>query len=662
MNRYLIIILSFIILSSKLSAITLHISGEVKNLQGLPLDHQLVQLNEIIGNTTGISIYNDTDFLGRYHFELVCPDTTFLKFKVSTIDCESNTLDTIIIRQGNTFFDNINFSICSEPSLDCHASFKIHNQEVTSEQFTIYFENTSIGNYDSVSWSFGDGNYSNLISPTHTYQNGIYTACLTIFDGSNFCMDTECELITSDTIESCPNWFKEQIEGQMVLFHAEIQGPPPFIHQWNFGDGSTGEGKHTEHLYNLPGTYLVTLQSQNGEGCISTFQKEIIIESTDTCFADFIPIPDPSNHLLLHFNNTSIGDIETYSWTFGDGSSSPLRNPDHLYTSSGIYNVSLRVYSIDSNCTHETSQLINVGSSQIYTVAGQILVNQFPIDNAISTLYNQNGSLTSLSPDTIPFGQQGSFAFWPVSNGTYFLKGEPSSESQFFEEYLPTYSGNTILWNESTSFLVDTNLFQQSIDLVKKPENMGGTGKITGSIKGINSQDKTFALANIPVYLFTKENILVASAFTDADGNYELNNLLFNDYYLFPDITGLISQRANITLSEEIQTAQALDFTITLDGVVYAVSELPDYITSLSNIFPNPVEKTLKIRITLLRYNHFTLRIGDLTGRCIEERRIDLTAGEQFIEFDASKLEPGCYSLLLSDQQGTHLVKRFIKL
>ncbi|MFM8432901.1 MAG: PKD domain-containing protein, partial [Bacteroidota bacterium] len=47
--------------------------------------------------------------------------------------------------------------------------------------------------------------------------------------------------------------------------------------------------------------------------------------------------------LTVSFTSTSTGNINTYSWNFGDGGSSILQNPAHTYTSPGNYTVVLTV-------------------------------------------------------------------------------------------------------------------------------------------------------------------------------------------------------------------------------------------------------------------------------------------------------------------------------
>lgn len=62
---------------------------------------------------------------------------------------------------------------------------------------TVNFTNGSTGGTGSFTytWDFGDGNFDNTASPSHTYTiDGTYTVCLTVTD-ANGCVDTTCQQV-----------------------------------------------------------------------------------------------------------------------------------------------------------------------------------------------------------------------------------------------------------------------------------------------------------------------------------------------------------------------------------------------------------------------------------------------------------------------------------
>jgi PKD repeat protein len=66
--------------------------------------------------------------------------------------------------------------------------------------------------------------------------------------------------------------------------------------------------------------------------------------NTDAPTADFSASPVSGNvPLTVHFTPDTEGAIDSYSWNFGDGGNSTDQYPEHIYTASGSFNVSLTV-------------------------------------------------------------------------------------------------------------------------------------------------------------------------------------------------------------------------------------------------------------------------------------------------------------------------------
>ncbi|MGD9193392.1 MAG: PKD domain-containing protein, partial [Desulfobacterales bacterium] len=69
--------------------------------------------------------------------------------------------------------------------------------------------------------------------------------------------------------------------------------------------------------------------------------------------------PEP---LTVDFVDQSSGEVETWLWDFGDGTTSTEQNPSHLYPNSGIYTVSLTVTGAGQESTETKIDFINVNS------------------------------------------------------------------------------------------------------------------------------------------------------------------------------------------------------------------------------------------------------------------------------------------------------------
>ena len=117
---------------------------------------------------------------------------------------------------------------------------------------------------------------------------------------------------------------------------------------WTFGDGASGLGSAPAHVYASSGSYQV---------CVIAAWLIPGGGPTDSCFADhceWVTVSggggSPCDDLSAEFSWVATGlgvqfEISApllgaqYSWTFGDGADGSGVDPDHLYASSGSYQV-----------------------------------------------------------------------------------------------------------------------------------------------------------------------------------------------------------------------------------------------------------------------------------------------------------------------------------
>lgn len=114
---------------------------------------------------------------------------------------------------------------------------------------------------------------------------------------------------------------------------------------WDFGDGSTSDVcAEPNHIYVTAGVYTVTL-TISGPGGTDTLAQSDYVTIYEPAQADFIASPTEGIvPLSVNFTNLSIGDYEACLWEFGDGmTSQACLDPDHTYTETGVYTVTLSV-------------------------------------------------------------------------------------------------------------------------------------------------------------------------------------------------------------------------------------------------------------------------------------------------------------------------------
>lgn len=208
---------------------------------------------------------------------------------------------------------------------------------------TVVFTNTSLGDYTTSLWDFGDGGTSTANHPTHNYTApGVYTVILTVSGPGGTDTHTRINYITVyDPVEAdftaAP---RTGIESATVAFVNTSTGDYD-TSLWDFGDGMTSTQESPTHPYTQPGAYDVSL-TVSGLGGTDTKSRSAYINVYSQVVAGFMAFPvEGFAELEVVFVNTSTGDYTTSSWDFGDGGTSTEEHPIHTYTLPDVYTVTL---------------------------------------------------------------------------------------------------------------------------------------------------------------------------------------------------------------------------------------------------------------------------------------------------------------------------------
>ena len=130
----------------------------------------------------------------------------------------------------------------------------------------------------------------------------------------------------------------------------QLSDNKPYHYSWNTFYEDTG-------IHNL---YIEYYDPENVEGGAVDYCKVSIVKGNFP-YADF----DADNisgiaPLLVSFTDKSDNSPTFWHWEFGDGSTSTLQNPTHIYTETGSYIVSLTAGNLNGKSTREEFNYINV--------------------------------------------------------------------------------------------------------------------------------------------------------------------------------------------------------------------------------------------------------------------------------------------------------------
>lgn len=276
-------------------------------------------------------------------------------------------------------------------------------------------------------WDFGDGNIQSFTAPPflHTYNTaGIFSVQLIVTDASG-CMDSIIinNLVTAtDPIPAFTTADTLTCPGATVTF-TNSSSPTPLTYLWNFGDGGTSTAISPAYVYTATGNYTVTLQVQDGVGCIDSLVRTLYV-TVNRPVADFTVNDSISSCLPFEvlFTNTSTY-YTSQTWDFGPSQgNSTLPNPIHYYSVAGIYPVKLIVTS-PGGCLDSIIKTIRV-----YDTVGS-RVNYLPLSGC---------KPLAVSLNTFTSGPMASY-YWDFGDGYILSTPTPTASHVYssFGSFLP---------------------------------------------------------------------------------------------------------------------------------------------------------------------------------------------------------------------------------
>jgi PKD repeat protein len=191
---------------------------------------------------------------------------------------------------------------------------------------------------------------------------------------------------------------------------------------WSFGDGGTSSLENPFHTYSTIGVYNVCLIASNFLcGADTLCQNITVTGALSSCLslfniADDTISPNPNSRYVY---NLSYGATLTYLWDFGDGTTSTLATPSHVYTSAGPYLLCLTVNN-GSGCTQTYCDSV-ISADSINRSSGviKLVVLDVPSSGITTGIAQENAESTvAVSPN--PFSDNTTFSIQSnILNETY---------------------------------------------------------------------------------------------------------------------------------------------------------------------------------------------------------------------------------------------------
>lgn len=233
--------------------------------------------------------------------------------------------------------------------LDATSSYDLDNNPLTFE------------------WTLPDGTKRNESSFTwQASEAGVHIIGLTINDGLGLqnsittesirvLINRPVKAVVASQIASCT--------GQTVLFNSSQSFDPDgdaFSVNWDFGNGVTSEQANPSYVYERPGVYEAKLTLNDGfteEQSVATIP--VIIEGSPVAKLNISDTTICVNNNLRFDGSSSTdpsGSLPSFSWDTGDGKTKTGAVIDHIFTTPGVYTVSLTVEGSGSGRCSNISQ------------------------------------------------------------------------------------------------------------------------------------------------------------------------------------------------------------------------------------------------------------------------------------------------------------------
>ena len=262
-----------------------------------------------------------------------------------------------------TCIESGTITIAAGCSLTCSANVPAAAAVNTAVTFTGADTISNCVGVPIYAWDFGDGGTSSFQSATHTYTTpGPYTWTFTVTVGAatctkkgniDICDVTACTAAVTPTTGFAP----------LLVNFAGIYQPlcrRDITYDWNFGDGSAhSSAQQTSHTYAAAGTYTWTMTA-TVEGLPCT-QTGTISVCGLTCTAT-VPATAKAGYYVAFTSTSSLTyctGTPTYLWVFGDGGTSVIPAPYHVYNHAGTYYWTLTVSEAGGTCIESGSIVIS---------------------------------------------------------------------------------------------------------------------------------------------------------------------------------------------------------------------------------------------------------------------------------------------------------------
>ena len=387
-----------------------------------------------------------------------------------------------------------------------------------------------------------------------------------------------------------------------------------------------------------------------------------------------------TNRLTDFTNKTNGQNIVSWHWDFGDGNSSNLPNPRHVYMNEGIYLACLSITTAEG-CENTFCDTIVIGlnpndTNSFYSISGNVFAGDNILPSGIALLVNKVGTNYNVLQYT--YISNGHYEFSQLVPGDYLIYAIPNFNVNvnYYPAYLPSYYGNSVKWQNASQIHLTTNSQNCNIQLVSNNAILYGPDTITGTINisDINSFEyniyysnwfgniedvNLLKAANMTVLLLDNNNIPLRFAITNENGDFIFTNLPVKIYRLVPEKPGYISSPALINLQTISSNSANCNFLMGTNSISIGIDGLE--FSNILNIYPNPVTDYAIISLSIEKPQEISISVLSLEGKEVMAKEYFNTHGNENYLIPFSSIRPGIYFVKIQGTEMPDIIRKIVK-
>ncbi len=270
-------------------------------------------------------------------------ETTYSVYLIDAFGCQSNSENITV-----TISPDVNFNIYANKDSICPGDPVLISANPTS-------------GVPPYSITDSQGNLVSLNNTVYPYQQETYTYTVT-----DACGSTATDMVTINTFPVPPlNIQADVLYGcePLAVNFIVPESNDDYIYSWSFSNNNNSEaanGASTYHIFENYGIYDVMVSAISNKGCKNSLVISNLINVYRKPEAHFLANPQTVSIINPEINFLNLSQwADYYLWSFGDGDSSNITNPNHSYNDIDSYTVKLLASTLEG-CIDTVFQQITV--------------------------------------------------------------------------------------------------------------------------------------------------------------------------------------------------------------------------------------------------------------------------------------------------------------